>query len=195
MTRTDIINHLVKKHSYKTYLEVGLANSDLNFDHVIVELKHSVDPVPDPSIPTFVGTSDDFFRELPETTLYDIIFIDGLHEHLQVYKDIHNALKHLSAGGTIVCHDMSPNTEVMQRSTEGGIGGEWTGDCWKAWAKIRSARADLFMRVVDTDYGCGIIQQGSQKTIPLYIPLDYKLLVDNRKYILNLISKEEFLNE
>ena len=42
-------------------------------------------------------------------------------------------------------------------------GGEWTGDVWKAIAKIRIERDDLQIKVIDTDYGCGIIRIGENK--------------------------------
>jgi hypothetical protein len=198
MRRTDIINYLIDKHEYKRYLEIGLGDANDNFNKVIVDLKHSVDPTSGPSIPTFVGTSDNFFLQLPENEKYDIIFIDGLHEAKQVYNDMNNALKNLTDGGTIVCHDINPHTEFMQRGEQGGIGGEWTGDAWKAWVKLRSDRPDLFMRVVDTDYGCGVIQRdfGSPVGILLCAAiLDYDMLVANRVDLLNLIAVEEFLAE
>ena len=60
----------------------------------------------------FVGTSDEYFESIKDTEVkYDIIFIDGLHHNEQVLKDVENSLKHLSEGGSIVCHDCLPSEE------------------------------------------------------------------------------------
>ncbi len=69
----------------------------------------------------------------------------------------------------------------------------WTGDCWKAWVRFRMERSDLDMKVVDTDYGLGIIQEGKQKPLPYIYDLDWNGLVANRAEWLNLVSCEEFL--
>ena len=39
---------------------------------------------------------------------FDIIFIDGLHEHEQVVRDFNNARKFLRKGGYIFLHDLLP---------------------------------------------------------------------------------------
>ena len=44
-------------------------------------------------------------------------------------------------------------------------GGEWTGDVWKAIAELRVETIDLDIKVVDTDYGCGIIRRGTNYLI------------------------------
>ena len=44
MNRYDIINNLIQKYDYKTYLEIGVRNSDECFNLVNCEIKHSVDP-------------------------------------------------------------------------------------------------------------------------------------------------------
>lgn len=43
MTRTDIINFLIKHKKFKSYLEIGLDNGD-NFKNIKCDLKESVDP-------------------------------------------------------------------------------------------------------------------------------------------------------
>ena len=110
---------------------------------------------------TYKMSSDRYFAEYPAR--YDIIFIDGLHEHNQVYRDIIHSLHHLNHDGVIVLHDCCPESEYMQRHcTESQQGTIWTGDVWKAFVK---ARADLpyEMYVVNVDYGCGIIDTALPK--------------------------------
>lgn len=69
----------------------------------------------------------------------------------------------------------------------------WTGDCWKAWVKLRSLRSDLTMCVVNTDHGCGIIKFGKQKTINLDKELTYENFVQNKNEWMNIISLENFI--
>ncbi len=191
MKRTDIINALIQKYGYKSYLEVGTQDPTSNFDLINAECKVSIDPFPRGEV-TFVGTSDEYFESITDDIKYDIVFIDGLHHNDQVLKDIENSLSHLSENGTIVCHDCLPTTELMQARDDHG--GEWTGDVWKAIAELRIERIDLDIKVVDTDYGCGIIRRGTN--IPYQTNDNYKSYYyysKNKWNMLNVISPEEFV--
>ena len=111
MNRTEIINALIEKHDYKSFLEIGV-NNGINMKGVECKDKIGVDPAPTPegeAYTTHKMTSDDYF--LTNVRKFDIIFVDGLHHADQVYKDIKNGLDHLNKGGAIVCHDMSPRAE------------------------------------------------------------------------------------
>jgi predicted transposase YbfD/YdcC len=190
MKRTDIINHLIKKNNYKRYLEIGVRNPDENLNKITVEHKDGVDPAGNCNYPI---PSDDFFNQLDIDLKYDIIFIDGLHLDYQVEQDITNSLKHLNEGGTIVMHDCSPIKEEHQVE-EYVVGKTWNGTTWKAYVKFRMTDENLSMCVVDTDHGVGIITKGKQTLYPNSDVLDFKLLDENRKDILNLITTEKFLN-
>ena len=50
------------------------------------------------------------------------------------------------------------------------------------------------MFVIDTDYGCGVIRKGKQNLINVTEELNWGLLDNKRKELLNLISTENFLN-
>lgn len=188
MTRTEIIQSLINKVGAKKYLEIGMGPGK-NFAGITCDHKVCVDPTPTVPV-TFSLTSDTFFVQNKDT--YDVIFIDGLHWSEQVYKDIVNSLNVLNDGGYIICHDMNPHSEFIQRYPQAIPESEWTGDCWKAWVKLRSERDDLNMLVVDTDYGCGIISKGKQKKIKISGDLTWELLDSNRKELLNLISVDGF---
>jgi hypothetical protein len=190
MKRTDIINHLIKKNNYKRYLEIGVRNPDENLNKITVEHKDGVDPAGNCNYPI---PSDDFFNQLDIDVKYDIIFIDGLHLDYQVEQDITNSLKHLNQGGTIVMHDCSPIKEEHQVE-EYVVGKTWNGTTWKAYVKFRMTDENLSMCVVDTDHGVGIIKKGKQTLYPKSDVLNFKLLDENRKEILNLITPEKFLN-
>tara|TARA_Y100001937_G_scaffold128498_1_gene205464 strand:+ start:5182 stop:5763 length:582 start_codon:yes stop_codon:yes gene_type:complete len=188
MTRTEIIQKLITKVSANSYLEIGMGPG-INFNKVVCNKKISVDPKPTVPV-TFSLTSDDFFKQNKDK--FDIIFIDGLHWSEQVYKDIINSLEVLNYNGYIICHDMNPHSEFIQRYPQPKKESEWTGDCWKAWVKLRTERDDLNMYVVNTDYGCGIITRGKQDKLIVNDELTWELLNSDRIKLLNLISVDKF---
>jgi hypothetical protein len=191
MTRIDIINGLIKKHKYKSYLEIGIESGSC-FNHIVCENKTAVDPDKKvlKNVPSaIIKTSNDFFVSNKEK--FDIIFIDGLHHSGQVYIDIISSINCLIEGGTIVCHDMLPPNEKAQIVPRQQS--LWTGDCWKAWVLLRTYEADLSMFVVDTDFGCGVIQKGSQELIEKpYKDFTYLDFVKHKDYWMNIISVEGF---
>lgn len=185
MDRTEIINKIIKKVNAKHYLEIGISNGD-NFNKIICENKVGVDP--DPSVKcTHNITSDEFFEN--NSQIFDVIFIDGLHRADQVEKDILNSLSCLSSNGYIICHDINPTTELMQlipQQTQA-----WTGDCWRAWVKLRQEKDDICMFVINTDYGCGIITNGRQEPLKITEEINYNNFEKYKKEWLNLIEIEE----
>ena len=193
-TRTDIINHLIKRYGYKSYLEIGVQNPNSNFAKTIIEHKTGVDPDIRSVAPyVLIMTSDDYFaqnREKPTPDTYDIIFIDGLHEAQQAYKDIVNAVAILNEGGTIVMHDCNPATEAMTVIPRGDAK-EWTGDVWMAFVQYRQSNENYYMFVVNTDYGVGIIRKAKVPAFRVDMPLTYLNLVAYRKVWLNLIEPED----
>jgi hypothetical protein len=156
MDRIYIINYLIKKNNAKKYLEIGICDGS-NFENVKIDYKIGVDP-DSPCQNIIRKSSDDFFKD--NTEKFDVIFIDGLHHSDQVYRDIINSLDCLNPSGLIICHDMLPTSEHMQEIPFRG--GAWTGDCWKAFVKIKQERQDLEMFTIDTDMGLSVIRKGSQ---------------------------------
>jgi SAM-dependent methyltransferase len=47
------------------------------------------------------------------TTTFDVVFVDGLHEANQAYRDVMHAWHALRPGGTILMHDVNPPHEYM----------------------------------------------------------------------------------
>lgn len=187
MNRIEIINGLIKKNGYKSYLEIGVQAGHC-FSQIECEKKIGADPDKS-SAATIHISSDDFFKENKET--FDIIFIDGLHHADQVEKDILNSLMSLSEGGTIVMHDCLPTTKRMQEiPLQEQV--EWTGDTWRAFLEIRRYLSDVEMCVVDCDWGCGIIRRGSQKTINIKTNPTYEDFQANKKEWMNIITPEQF---
>jgi hypothetical protein len=191
MLRYDIINALIKKYGYRSYLEIG-TQGDKCLMEVDCFYKVGVDPDPvihyeDSSDHFYQMKSDDFFSNNDE--IFDIVFIDGLHEDFQVRRDIKNAMRSISPGGAVVVHDCNPMEEVNQAYPE-VFGNAWNGNVWKAWMVYRK-HPNLKMFVVDTDHGCGVIMQGRQEPFrPKRIVWDE--FKQNKKQWLNLISVDEF---
>lgn len=187
MTRTEILNTLIKRFNYKTYLEVGVSDPSKNFDLIECRMKISVDPN---GRACFTGTSDEFFAE--NKLNFDLVFIDGLHEEQQVTKDIDNALNCINDNGTVVLHDCLPLSEEQQSETHNGS--VWVGTVWRSLAKIRMTRTDLQLNVVNTDWGCGILRRGASEIFPVTpdTKLDYGFLLQNADAMFNIISVDQF---
>ena len=69
----------------------------------------------------------------------------------------------------------------------------WNGTTWKSFFKNRK-RTDIFSCCIDTDWGVGIISKTKNLGLPTTINnefYEYKILEENRKESLNLISFEE----
>jgi len=208
LMRWDIINQLIQANNYKSYLEIGYYKG-WSFDQVKCWSKIAVDPNPSKTVlqeqlgyeaqdfqridgrleSVIKMTSDDFFKKNIDLQLqFDVIFIDGLHEAEQVYRDIENSLRHLNEGGTIVLHDCNP---PLYEHTTTGIDGCWTGDTYKGVIKA-SFDFPVCLRTVDTDWGVGIITRGYQYAQVDDPEPDYEKFSAYRDEYLNLISPKDF---
>lgn len=188
--RTDLINYLIVRNNYKKYLEIGVAGGD-NLRLVVAENKLGVDP--SPSAPCdYHMTSDEFFAANQET--FDIIFIDGLHLHEQVLRDIVNGINCLNPGGVIVMHDCMPVLPEHQGRTP--VPGAWNGDVWKAAAYVRMNWPNVHFCVLDMDWGCGVlVPNSSQQLFPARSieEMDWDFYITNRDKLLNVKSVEGWL--
>tara|TARA_Y100000361_G_C11130712_1_gene328728 strand:- start:253 stop:960 length:708 start_codon:yes stop_codon:yes gene_type:complete len=198
--RWHIINFLINQHNFNSYLEIG-SHHKLTYDRIKIDYKKCVDPADFKNkkfIADYKLTSNDFFER--NTKKFDIIFIDGLHLQEQIKLDIHNSLKILNKGGIIICHDINPETvESQKRNYIFPL--EWNGDVWKEWIRLRTLK-NLYMYVIDSDCGLGVIQKGKQTPVTLPEKIKFNLHTDeqffwflkNKKTALNLISFEDFVN-
>ena len=208
MQRFDIINGLIKKNNYKTYLEIGLDNPNNNYLKIICENKECVDPfnIEDhlndydfklsennlkliDKYLTYKMTSDEFFNQNVKT--YDIIFIDGLHTKEQVGKDIINALKCLNNNGKIVVHDCLPTNEKRQLVPRQTIA--WNGNVWQSIPELK--KQNIIFNTVDADEGCCIIDFNENFKELKYIDsweYTYEDFIKNKKTLMNVISVDEF---
>lgn len=206
MYRFDLINYLIDKYNFKSYLEIGVCNPENCFNLINSENKISVDPgVEYQQNPVdYQMTSDEFFSKLDSNhlnlhpdTKWDLIFIDGLHISTQVQKDILNSLNHLSWNGFIVLHDCNPPDIFMAREDYYVDGRQrpWNGTTWKAIYWLRTHRNDLKVCTLDTDWGLGVVTRGKSDLIDFDNPFyEYNNMSQNRIKHLNLIQVRELEN-
>lgn len=188
MHRSEIINKFIKKYKLKSYLEIGTRHKADNFDKIKCREKFCIDPDSNAEA-DFELTSDEFFKINHKK--YDCIFIDGLHEGHQVYKDIKNSIKYLNEGGVIFCHDINPKTIDNGYDFEDYNGtGEWNGDSWKGFVKYRFETQYYTFTVPEDEAYLGIIDTNSKTDVEqcnIKIgELTYKILDENRQSFLNI---------
>ena len=137
-TRCDVLNNIIQEREHNSYLEIGV-ETGITFKHIDIKNKLGVDPDPTYKEDNIIlKTSDDFFKE--NNKIFDIIFIDGMHQLEYVYNDFFNAINCLTPNGSIVIDDVLPMNEREQYKVpikhyyNNGIlkyGESWTGDVWK----------------------------------------------------------------
>lgn len=217
MWHNEIIQYLIDKYNYQSYLEIGLDNPNNNYLLINCKYKECVDPYFDEwtvdangymdnnvkrfiedKILTYHMTSDEMFAQMPEDKKYDIVFIDGYHNEEQVDRDIINSLKHLNKGGRIVVHDCLPENEFQGSEAVPTESVTWMGTVWKSIPKLAFNGIDYY--VIDTDCGCGVIKfdgDPNELTIPPKAEYEFKDIFSNemvRNIIMHVVNDEMFLN-
>ena len=189
--RWDLIQFLINKYDYSTYLEIG-CDKNQSFSKIKISHKVGVDPI---SGGTIRKTSDEFFKSNKEK--FDIIFIDGLHHYEQVIVDINNALSVLNDNGHILVHDCLPRTIAHQAIPR--YRGSWNGDVWKSIVELRTKKyLDVF--TCEIDFGVGIIQKKVNSNllelkIDNFKNLKFKDYYHRNKEFMNVISYSEALKK
>ena len=188
--RCQIIQETILRKNYKTYLEIGCLNDEV-FSNIKIAKKIGVDPV---SGGTIRDTSDNFFKK--NNKMFDIIFIDGLHEYDQVKKDINNSLLFLNDDGVIFLHDCMPMRFIHQAVPRAHV--RWNGDVWKNIVESRT-RSEIDTYVVYADQGIGmILKRPNKKLLTLGISNFKKLMFRdfffNYKDYLNIVYHEDLKN-
>ena len=143
--RSQVINNMVKELNINIntakYLEIGVENGS-TYNSVIIHNKTGVDPSPNGNFQNLIKvTSDEFFEKYVEKNMYDIMFIDGMHQTEYVSRDIDNSLKCITNNGIIFIDDILPMNALEQTKVphcnfvEEGVlkckNLPWTGDVWK----------------------------------------------------------------
>lgn len=189
---SELINYIIKEKGLKSYLEIGTFNRAHNFDKIEAEEKYCVDPDPNAKA-DFMMTSDAYFSFLDKFNAeprFDLVWIDGLHEHEQVRRDIDNAYKFLRKDGYILLHDCNPPYEAAA-CVPRGAQREWCGDVYKEIMRMKGVEAMDFV-TVDMDYGCCVMTSSRKNNDRIhYHSIDWaQFSID--KSCINLISVEDF---
>tara|TARA_B100000035_G_C21023688_1_gene565173 strand:- start:1885 stop:2562 length:678 start_codon:yes stop_codon:yes gene_type:complete len=182
--RYEIINQIIKKKNYKTYLEIG-CDENKTFNEIKINEKIGIDPIRGGNIRV---TSDDFF--LNNEKKFDCIFIDGLHEYTQVKKDINNSVNCLNPNGIILVHDCLPQSFFHQAVPR--CRSIWNGDVWKAIVEFRT-KTNLDIYTCLADQGIGVILKRANtnvlvKEIKNFKSLKFKEFYFNHKKLMNIID-------
>lgn len=147
------INALMSTEEFD-YLEIGVAYGT-TFQAVKAGRKVAVDPNPlfdttllPINVSVIKKSSDDFFESLDKAEKFHMIFLDGLHESNQLWRDVINSLRHLHTGGWILIDDIIPCDSIsaipnidesyMVRGVKHSEGFPWHGDCFRILPEIFS---------------------------------------------------------
>ena len=190
MMRYDVINQLLDRVGRARYLEIGVSTGE-TMRRVQTEVRVGVDPHPHPdgvaAATEFARmTSDAYFKSLDDAARFDVTFIDGLHYAEQAYRDIEHACRRSKV---VVVHDANPSTEAMQIVPP--VQGEWTGDVWKAVARVRVIGKHA-VRTIDTDYGVAVIVPYRAESVQPLPRETWSDLVQHRALLLGLIAPQEW---
>jgi len=186
LTRTSIINSIIRRYGYRSYLEIGCGDNR-NFSLVEACEKIGVDPKQGG---THRMSSDEFFQS--NSQWFDLVFVDGLHLEEQVLRDVENSLQFLTDGGCVLIHDCLPVKEVHQdrvRSTSA-----WMGDVWKAVVKLRS-QPEIDVAVLNRCNGMGVLLKETNSDQLDKIPeLNWNTFTTQKQKLLRILEPNEFEN-
>jgi len=156
------VNRLMGLTQGHRYLEIGVEKGE-TFKAVSAPSKVAVDPkfkfdshsepFSDPGNSYHETTSDHYFAQSSAAEQFDLIFLDGLHEYEQTYRDFTSSLARLSPGGIIVFDDTFPNdvfsshrSHAILNSLRDAFGPSntgWHGDVYKALAFVAVFHPDI----------------------------------------------------
>ena len=188
--RFDIINNIIKYKKYNSYLEIG-CQADVSFKKILAADKIGVDPMDGG---THRMTSDNFFKT--NQKMFDLIFIDGLHEYSQVLRDIKNSINFLNKDGIILVHDCLP--AKIWHQTMPQTHSSWNGDVWKAIVECRTLKnIDTYTCVADQGLGIIFNKKNTkllEEDIRDFKKLTFKDYYQNHNKYMNLIYENELYN-
>jgi hypothetical protein len=155
------IDRLAAGLGARTYLEIGVARG-VTFRDVRIAERTGVDPgfkvaahrLAGPGIDLVETTSDAFFAGTTPERVWDIVFIDGLHEFEQTYRDLCNVLLHSHPRTAILVDDTWPSDVyssvreqeralAVRRSQIGDERRIWHGDVFKVVFAIHEFHTGL----------------------------------------------------
>lgn len=203
LTKTTIINTLIARRGYTSLLEVSTAHSGFVFNSLRAPHKERARCTDDlwgdktDGAPSHIAApaSEIWCYLASEDRKYDLIFLDGVHTLKQSREDLCEGLKRLTPRGCLVVHDCNPPNEAYTGDVPKQ--GNWCGEMYRAFIELRLEQGEeLSACVVNTDYGCGIVERASNRTKvykQLRAPINFDDFAARRTELLNLISPAEFI--
>lgn len=167
----------------KRYLEIGIEKG-WTLQAVSADFAVGVDPHPrfqtellPNHVEVYRTTSDEFFAQC--SSVFDVIFLDGLHTAAQTYKDFCNATNHLAPGGFILIDDVLPSDEYSaipdqeesekQKALHGITHRAWYGDVYKVLAAITEFHPNWSFVLLGGDgssHGQAVVWQADRAASP-----------------------------
>jgi hypothetical protein len=189
VNRWDLIQTLINSNNFESYLEIGCDGDD-SFSKIKIKNKIGVDPY---SGGNFRGTSDYFFNK--NNNNFDCIFIDGLHEFNQVYKDIINSIEALNDNGIILLHDCLPTS--IHKQAVPRYKNIWNGDVWKCIVNFRTLN-DVDIVTCKIDQGISVIRKIQNKdrlnlSLKNFKKLKFKDFYYNHQKYMRILDYRDFL--
>lgn len=180
------INRLLSESAGSKYLEIGVARGH-TLEAVDAEWRVGVDPRPlfnplrlPKNLDFWPTKSDEFFRSNPFHQ-FDVVFVDGLHEAKQTYRDVINSLLLLNSGGFLLLDDVwptdAPSSEPDQKRAEQlkawqGISHKrWYGDVYKVVAALRQFHPELSLQIIgdQREHAQAVIQKIDNKSVSVSV--------------------------
>ena len=204
LSKQTLVNSLIARRGYSSLLEVSTAHSGFVFDALRAPHKERArctddlwgDEADDAPSHIAAPASEVWRRLARENRKYDLIFLDGVHTRRQSSEDLREGLERLTPRGCLVVHDCNPPSEAYTGDVPGQ--GLWCGEVYRAFCELRAERGhELAACVVDTDYGCGIVERtpgDAGAAEQLRPPVDFEDFAARRTELLNLISPAEFFS-
>lgn len=189
--KAELINTVIKHKNYKSYLELGVGEHLWTISQIRCNFITSVDIAKINDVfPSFVGTTDDFFKS--NTKTFDVIYIDADHEENAVLKDFNNSVKSLSEDGIILMHDIGPLSEESTSMYAHGT-------AYKAFIKIRNSNnytAFSYEFANDKDVLGFVKKRKNNNKLSVSAPdeISYNFYESNKEEILQRKTVEEILN-
>jgi hypothetical protein len=217
LQKYEIINALVQKNGYQSYLEICTTTTGFKFgriDRSALPICHRLvyrcpNDFEDGEKVTFRSLDESIENLLDPGFKYDLVFVDPFHTFECSLRDLCLGLSALGEGGTLVVHDCCPEDEecVTPWYKEGG----WCGVTYCAYIDFLLSRSDLVYCTVDTDFGCGIVRR--KREGEMWTPASestndtiaewrrrrsqnmdmFGFFREHKRELLNLVSAQEFL--
>lgn len=157
------LNHISKNLDCRRYLEIGVARGE-TIEAIDVEYRIGVDPFPLfrldllPEKLFFYRMKSDEFFDTYTGDAFHLIFLDGLHEAKQTYRDLINAFKFLDERGFILLDDIWPtdyassmpniNESLKEKKKVGISHRRWYGDVYKVVSALIHFHPGIHIQII-----------------------------------------------